>query len=32
MLPTLRVYGEEGTYTPELLEIYGKTEGRVEKE
>ena len=23
-LPTLRVYGEDGAYTPELLEIYGK--------
>lgn len=25
VLPTLRVYGEDGEYTPELLEIYGKT-------
>lgn len=24
MLPTLRVYSEDGEYTPELLEIYGK--------
>ncbi len=24
VLPTLRVYGEDGEYTPELLEIYGK--------
>ena len=24
VLPTLRVYGEGGEYTPELLEIYGK--------
>ncbi len=23
-LPTLRVYGEDGEYTPDLLEIYGK--------
>ncbi|MBO6209827.1 MAG: methyltransferase, partial [Schwartzia sp.] len=23
-LPTLRVYDEDGAYTPELLEIYGK--------
>ena len=25
ILPTLRVYGEDGEYTPELLEIYGKS-------
>ena len=24
VLPTLRVYGGDGEYTPELLEIYGK--------